>query len=95
MPRHSTGREIQKEVVRQTVLQAQYFLKARAPGASIETIFMGGGTPSALSHEDLALLLAAFSETAASEWTVEANPESLDLGFLDLCKSAGVTRLSV
>jgi len=95
VPRHSAGQDIQKAVIRQTILQAQYFLKARAPRASIETIFMGGGTPSALSREDLALLLEAFTDTAATEWTVEANPESLDQRFLDLCESAGVTRLSI
>lgn len=95
VPRHSAGRDVQEAVIRQTILQAQYFLKARAPGASIDTIFMGGGTPSALSREDLAPLLEAFSDAGALEWTVEANPESLDQRFLDLCGSAGVTRLSV
>ncbi len=89
------GQDIQKAVIRQTILQARYFLKARAQGAAIETIFMGGGTPSALSPENLAPLLEACSDKAAVEWTVEANPESLDERFLDLCESAGVTRLSV
>jgi len=95
--------EIQDAVIHQTILQAQYFLNARAPGTSaslrvpprIETIFMGGGTPSALSHENLSPLLHAFSDTGAVEWTVEANPESLDGEFLALCERAGVTRLSV
>ena len=95
VPRHSAGQDIQEAVIRQTILQAQYFLKARASGAPMETIFMGGGTPSALLREDLAPLLGAFGNTGAVEWTVEANPESLDQRFLDLCASAGVTRLSV
>ncbi len=103
VPRHSVGEEIQTAVIRETILQAQYFLKGKATGASarlrvpprIETIFMGGGTPSALSRENLAPLLDAFRSHAAGEWTVEANPESLDETFLALCGSAGVTRLSV
>ena len=103
VPRHSVGEEIQEAVIRQTILQARYFLNERAPGAStdlrlpprIETIFMGGGTPSSLSRETLAPLLDAFRDNAVVEWTVEANPESLDGKFLALCESAGVTRLSV
>jgi oxygen-independent coproporphyrinogen-3 oxidase len=56
---------------------------------------MGGGTPSALSRANLAILLGAFRDTGSGEWTVEANPESVDGQFLDLCRTAGVTRLSV
>ena len=102
MPRHSVGQDIQKAVIRQTILEAHYFLKEPATGASanpvlpaVETMFMGGGTPSALLRENLEPLLEAFSDKAAVEWTVEANPESLDETFLALCESAGVTRLSV
>jgi oxygen-independent coproporphyrinogen-3 oxidase len=95
VPRHSIGPDIQKAVIHQTIMQAHYFLKARAQGEAVETIFMGGGTPSALSPENLAPLLEACRDKAAVEWTVEANPESLDEKFLDLCEGAGVTRLSV
>jgi oxygen-independent coproporphyrinogen-3 oxidase len=95
VPRHTVGEEIQKAVINQTILQARHFLDALAPGSRIETIFMGGGTPSALSRVHLATLLDAFRNTDSVEWTVEANPESVDGLFLDLCTSAGVTRLSV
>lgn len=103
VPRHSVSEDIQEAVIRQTILQAGYFLNARASEAStrlrvpprIETIFMGGGTPSALSRENLAALLDAFRDKAAIEWTVEANPESIDEKLISLCEDAGVTRLSV
>lgn len=62
---------------------------------SIRTIFMGGGTPSILARDHFAALLAAFRSTGAKEWTVEANPESLDGEFLSLCAGSGVTRLSL
>jgi oxygen-independent coproporphyrinogen III oxidase len=63
--------------------------------SGIETIYVGGGTPSTLRPEDFSALLGALEGTGCSEWTVEANPESLDAGFLQRCKAAGVTRLSV
>jgi oxygen-independent coproporphyrinogen-3 oxidase len=89
------SQDIQEAVIHQTILQARYFLRAPAPGTRIETMFMGGGTPSALFRENLARLFEAFSDKAVVEWTVEANPESLDEEFLGLCEGAGVTRLSV
>ena len=61
----------------------------------MQTIFFGGGTPSALQRPVLSRLLGSFSGLAPVEWTVEANPETLDVSFLDCCRDAGVTRLSV
>ena len=55
---------------------------------------MGGGTPSTLSRPLLSRLLGAIGGRDCREWTVEANPESIDKEFLDICKKAGVTRLS-
>ncbi len=95
VPCRTISEEVQGAVINQTILQARHFLQALAPGERVETIFMGGGTPSALSRATLARLLDAFHDTRSVEWTVEANPESVDGQFLDLCQSAGVTRLSV
>lgn len=63
-----------------------------------QSIFIGGGTPSVLSKEDWKKLFAAlatyvdFSEL--SEWTVEANPGTVDKALLSLWHEAGVNRLS-
>ena len=62
-----------------------------------DTIYVGGGTPSALPRPLLRRLLsglAAYSR-GVEEWTVEANPESLDEEVLVLMLEAGVTRLSL
>ncbi len=75
--------------------QAGRFLEAAGPGSRVETLFMGGGTPSCLPRRELRALLAAFSVLGCEEWTVEANPETLDDSFLSACEEAGVTRLSV
>jgi oxygen-independent coproporphyrinogen III oxidase len=65
----------------------------------IDTIYVGGGTPSALPPNDLARLLAGVSGLGGGvrprEFTVEANPETVDRVFLDACEAAGVDRLSI
>jgi len=81
-------------VVAETLAQLGRFLD-RVPGASFDTVYVGGGTPSVLPVNLLERLLGGLADLRPSEWTVEANPESLDRGFLDACSRAGVTRLSV
>jgi len=80
-------------VIERTIAQLDRFLD-HAP-ARIETVYVGGGTPSVLPRALLGRLLGRLADLEPTEWTVEANPESLDRGFLDVCGQAGVTRLSV
>jgi oxygen-independent coproporphyrinogen-3 oxidase len=64
---------------------------------NIGTVYIGGGTPSVLGTERLADLLAFLQSrlpNIPSEFTVEANPESLDAPFLRACADGGVTRIS-
>ena len=64
---------------------------------SIVTIYIGGGTPTVL-HEDLiGKLLRGLKRFAGDniEFTVEANPESLDKEKLGLFLDRGVNRLSI
>jgi oxygen-independent coproporphyrinogen-3 oxidase len=68
----------------------------------IDTVFMGGGTPTALEDDAFGVLLkgvaaicAAGGRSAPLEWSVEANPESLTPAKLAMMADAGVTRLSV
>jgi oxygen-independent coproporphyrinogen-3 oxidase len=68
------------------------------PPQEIPTIYIGGGTPSALGAEAMGRLLGALGSLPGApgrEWTVEANPESLDKEFLRVCRDAGVNRLSL
>ena len=59
----------------------------------IETVFLGGGTPTFTEHEELRRLLAALP--AAAEVTVEANPETVTPKLARLLRDAGVTRVSL
>jgi oxygen-independent coproporphyrinogen-3 oxidase len=61
------------------------------------TVFVGGGTPTALPLGDLTRLLAAAGRHAPNvrEFTVEANPESLGPEQADQFVAAGVNRVSL
>ena len=63
----------------------------------IDTVYIGGGTPSLLGEEIIPLLdcvKANFTVLDKAEITVEANPSSSD-DFLEFAKCAGVNRLSI
>ena len=66
---------------------------------TVDTIFMGGGTPSLLREKlwfDLANFLRANLTFASQcEWTIEANPETLTRELLQNFSTAGVNRISV
>jgi len=67
-------------------------------GEKLETIYIGGGTPSALSKEDLYHLfkiVKAFKLTRDGEFTFECNINDLDRGFLNVLKVNRVNRLSI
>jgi oxygen-independent coproporphyrinogen-3 oxidase len=59
----------------------------------VETVFLGGGTPTLTDVSELRRLLAALP--AASEVTVEANPETVTPALARLLREAGVTRVSL
>lgn len=64
---------------------------------SLKTIYIGGGTPSSLSVEQLKKLLSYLKRrfNHLEEFTMEANPESLTAEKLSIMKSYGVSRLSL
>lgn len=66
---------------------------------SIKTIFIGGGTPSLLSSKNLYKIFKCiydnFEVIQGAEISIEANPESISMNFLDSCLSNGINRLSV
>jgi oxygen-independent coproporphyrinogen-3 oxidase len=66
---------------------------------NIETIYIGGGTPSLLSAEELEHLLITLKErftvSPEAEITLEANPDDINKSILDAWKRLGINRLSV
>ena len=70
-----------------------------ATDRTVDTIFFGGGTPTLLPAGDLTRIVAAirdeFGLSPDVEVTTEANPDSVDLRYLDELRAGGLTRLSL
>lgn len=68
-------------------------------GEEVDTIFIGGGTPTSLVSEQLEQLFLNINKTFLlsefCEITVEANPKTLDNEKLKVLKKYGVNRLSI
>lgn len=66
-----------------------------APG----TVFLGGGTPTELSLDDLRGMLGLLRQrvdlSRVTEWTCESNPGTLTAGKIELLLGAGVNRFSL
>ncbi len=85
-----------------SALRAAYEREIRARGLAglgFRTLYVGGGTPSALGAAGLADLLAflrgCFDLSAVEEVTVEVNPEHADGPLVEVLAAAGATRLSL
>src|SRR5438874_9686440 len=66
---------------------------------TVETIFFGGGTPTALSTVQLKNLLERFREifdlSALREWSIEANPGSVSVKKAVTLRESGINRISL
>ena len=68
------------------------------PVEKMETLYVGGGTPTSLTASQLERLLSGLREILPyynGEFTVEANPGDLTADKLDVMKNYGVSRLSM
>jgi oxygen-independent coproporphyrinogen III oxidase len=76
-------------------LDQQYASFALTP----ETIYFGGGTPTALTTSQLEFLLGGLHKrlnlSSLAEWTIEANPGSVSARKAALLRKLGVTRVSL
>ena len=67
-------------------------------GEYIKTVYIGGGTPSCLSHPErvkLFRILSNIKTTSDCEYTIECNPDDITDDFLDDIVQAGVNRISI
>ena len=68
-------------------------------GEEIDTVFIGGGTPTILPYQETDRLLKAcferFKISSDCEFTAEANPGTLDTDKVRALKDGGVNRISV
>lgn len=83
-------------------LETELTLYAASPdfsGRRVSTVYVGGGTPTALSSAQLSqalkIVAVKFALTPDCEVTVEGTPESFTPDYLDALREVGVTRLSM
>lgn len=81
-------------IVREAALRSDYIYSER-----VETIYLGGGTPSLLSVGQTEKILDAvrtnFSVVSDPEITMEVNPDDIRAGYVSSLASLGVNRISV
>jgi oxygen-independent coproporphyrinogen III oxidase len=86
--------ELIHAIVKEVSLQTSYLA-----GQEIETIYFGGGTPSALPSNDIRTILNAirgnFAISPDAEITLESNPDDIKSSILTEWKAIGINRLSI
>lgn len=79
--------------------ELQYMKNEGISFAALETVFIGGGTPTSLSAQQLERLLEIIHKFVnvdqLIEFTTEANPDELTKDKLKVLKAGGINRLSL
>lgn len=70
-------------------------IKAEYKSKKLNTLYFGGGTPSLPTIDELDSLIGLFNFENDAEITIEANPESIDDGYLKKLNKIGINRLSI
>ncbi|HTS72579.1 MAG TPA: radical SAM protein, partial [Gaiellaceae bacterium] len=76
-----------------TALLAELSLEREVLAPGLESVFLGGGTPTFTAPGELRRLLRALPP--AEEVTVESNPETVTPAVAALLRESGVTRVSL
>jgi putative oxygen-independent coproporphyrinogen III oxidase len=63
--------------------------------AAVQTVFLGGGTPSLLAPGQVASILGELDIAPGAEVTIECNPDTVEHDTLAGFRDAGVTRISL
>jgi oxygen-independent coproporphyrinogen-3 oxidase len=96
---HTAGDKAPKERYITALLNDLGNEAANAAGRELQSVFLGGGTPSLFSPDEISRVLQAvrqeFTLAANAEITMEANPGTVECGSPAGYRDAGVTRLSI
>lgn len=63
--------------------------------APVRTIYLGGGTPSILSTDELNIIASLLPMSKLEEFTLEANPEDISIQRVKDMISIGINRISI
>lgn len=83
--------ELTEQYLKALQKEIKYFYKEEL----LNTLYIGGGTPSVLSVSELGSVIANFRLEQDAEVTVELNPESLSIEYLKGLQNIGVNRISL
>ena len=83
--------EMIEKYLESLIKEIEHFYK----GEELKTLYLGGGTPSLLSTEQVGNIISKFKISNSTEITMELNPESVGENYLRAIKSFGVNRLSI
>jgi oxygen-independent coproporphyrinogen-3 oxidase len=90
------GPSTQAEYIERLIFEVEKYF-ASNPGWSIDTVYIGGGTPSMMSVPDIRRLMSTVTGLAprAVEITFESNPHPDDIDKLEALRASGANRISV
>lgn len=94
---YSTMNHLKEQYVKALIKELEIYKEF--VDAVIDTIFIGGGTPTCLPPEYISKIMAAcckwYNIAPNCEITIEANPGTLSLPMLKAIKESGINRLSI
>lgn len=94
----STDSSMKRKYV-DALCQEMEMRRDEAKGTCVQTVYLGGGTPSQLSADELSRLFAhlykVYDVAENAEITLEANPDDLTDEYIDLLGSLPVNRVSM
>jgi oxygen-independent coproporphyrinogen-3 oxidase len=83
----------------QALIRELQILAHSQPELPLHTVYIGGGTPSLLTVNQLSRILSAiraeFVLDSAAEISMESNPSDLHIDYLSALRLIGITRLSI
>ncbi len=92
-------KELEKKYFSAIIKEAELRAQTLSSNSQIESIFVGGGTPSAASIEDLQTLINKIRSTYGIaddlEFSIECNPEDISPELVNRYQSLGVNRINV
>lgn len=81
------------------IVQEISLRKAYMGNMPLDSIYIGGGTPSLLTESDLILIFSAIEKnfviSQGAEITLETNPDDVNLEWLKVILAVGINRLSI
>lgn len=96
---HAAGKDAPREAYVAAILADIDIEAARAGGREVQSIYLGGGTPSLFTATEIGTILDAAAGSmhvaADCEITMEANPGTVECGSFRGYRAAGVNRVSL